>query len=271
MGAGGGRGGCAWSATAAATGRLRRRRARRARARSTSRPTAPRRARRTSPATEVERWLPAPAALPWWIPNAYILAVIAVGLAMIAFGVLRPRDRDRAVLGGQGPTTTPAAAGPRGRADGAGARRRAHPPTARRSGGGRGRERRTAAEGAGMTPKVPARRGPSSTRSPSSGASRSGCRRDGCAGSAAAPSSSGRPAQEAELRVFLEPGDEGPKTLSREAADFLAGRASRAPRSAGPSAFGSGTRTALRARRSAGRAARSGRRSSRRRATPICC
>jgi hypothetical protein len=55
----------------------------------------------------MERWLPAPAALPWWIPNAYILLVIAVGLGMIAFGVLHDRPGDRATLPGQAPSQTP--------------------------------------------------------------------------------------------------------------------------------------------------------------------
>jgi hypothetical protein len=45
--------------------------------------------RRLLPSGEtVERWLPAPPALPWWVPNAYIVAVIAIGLALITFGVL---------------------------------------------------------------------------------------------------------------------------------------------------------------------------------------
>ena len=57
--------------------------------------------RRFEPRREnVERWLPAPAALPWWVPNAYIVAVILVGLGLIAFGVLRPGSDDPAVLGG---------------------------------------------------------------------------------------------------------------------------------------------------------------------------
>lgn len=50
----------------------------------------------------VERWLPAPAALPWWVPNAYIVAVILIGLGLIGFGVLRPGSDDRAILGGGG-------------------------------------------------------------------------------------------------------------------------------------------------------------------------
>jgi hypothetical protein len=59
------------------------------------------RARRFHPRREaVERWLPAPAALPWWVPNAYIFAVILIGLGMIAFGILRPGSEDLPVLGG---------------------------------------------------------------------------------------------------------------------------------------------------------------------------
>jgi hypothetical protein len=57
--------------------------------------------RRFRPSREsMERWLPAPAALPWWVPNAYIVGVILIGLALIAFGVMRPGSDDRAILGG---------------------------------------------------------------------------------------------------------------------------------------------------------------------------
>ena len=42
---------------------------------------------------ELERWLPTPPALPWWVPNAYIAAVIAIGLALIAFGATRGGDQ----------------------------------------------------------------------------------------------------------------------------------------------------------------------------------
>lgn len=57
-------------------------------------------ARRFRPAREsMERWLPAPAALPWWVPNAYILGVIAVGLGLIAFGLIHNRQAGHATLG----------------------------------------------------------------------------------------------------------------------------------------------------------------------------
>jgi hypothetical protein len=58
------------------------------------------RARRFGPSREsMERWLPAPAALPWWVPNAYILGVIAVGLGLIAFGLIHDRRASHAILG----------------------------------------------------------------------------------------------------------------------------------------------------------------------------
>lgn len=43
--------------------------------------------------------MPAPAALPWWVPNVYILLVIAIGLGLVAFGVVRGQDD-----GGSGPS-----------------------------------------------------------------------------------------------------------------------------------------------------------------------
>jgi hypothetical protein len=44
--------------------------------------------------SNLESWLPAPAALPWWVPNVYILLVIAVGAAMIVFGVIHQQGGD---------------------------------------------------------------------------------------------------------------------------------------------------------------------------------
>ena len=49
---------------------------------------------------KVEPWLPAPAALPWWVPNAYIVAVILIGVGLVTFGVLRPGSDDRAIFSG---------------------------------------------------------------------------------------------------------------------------------------------------------------------------
>lgn len=57
------------------------------------------------PDSGIASWLPAPPALPWWVPNAYILLVIAIGVALIAFGVYRQQDDD----GGEAPSFAPPA------------------------------------------------------------------------------------------------------------------------------------------------------------------
>jgi hypothetical protein len=56
---------------------------------------------------QLERWLPAPPALPWWVPNAYIVAIIGVGLALVAFGLFAPRDEDDPVFIGNPDVTVP--------------------------------------------------------------------------------------------------------------------------------------------------------------------
>lgn len=81
-------------------------------------------------AEELQKWLPAPAALPWWVPNAYIGAIIAVGVALIAFGLVAPMERDDPVVLApapspqveepDAPTSPPVNAGPAA-ASGAGA------------------------------------------------------------------------------------------------------------------------------------------------------
>jgi hypothetical protein len=63
-------------------------------------PSGAARVRRFVPGREsMERWLPGPAALPWWVPSAYILAMIAVGLGLIAFGLIHDRNSGHAILG----------------------------------------------------------------------------------------------------------------------------------------------------------------------------
>ena len=58
--------------------------------------TAPR--RRFGPSREtLASWLPMPPALPWWVPSAYIVLVIGVGLAMIGFGVIGLPDGGQTV------------------------------------------------------------------------------------------------------------------------------------------------------------------------------
>jgi hypothetical protein len=49
---------------------------------------------RAAPGSGIEKWLPSPPALPWWVPNAYIAGVIVVGFALVAFGVVAPRGDD---------------------------------------------------------------------------------------------------------------------------------------------------------------------------------
>ena len=68
---------------------------------------------------ELERWLPAPPALPWWVPNAYIAAVILIGLALIGVGVTRPgsgggpaTDTDTGTAPPPALNATPAPVGP---------------------------------------------------------------------------------------------------------------------------------------------------------------
>ena len=45
----------------------------------------------------LERWLPMPPALPFWVPSAYIILIISVGLAMIGFGVVNLPDGGQSV------------------------------------------------------------------------------------------------------------------------------------------------------------------------------
>ena len=66
-----------------------------------------RRRKPTVSATELQKWLPAPAALPRWAPNAYIGVIIAAGLALIAFGFVAPNDRDDRVVLAPPPSQPP--------------------------------------------------------------------------------------------------------------------------------------------------------------------
>jgi hypothetical protein len=62
---------------------------------------------------QVERWLPAPAALPWWVPNAYIGIVILAGVLLVAFGVLGGAETSRVTPGNPpGATVAVPAPGP---------------------------------------------------------------------------------------------------------------------------------------------------------------
>lgn len=160
---------------------------------------------------EVERWLPAPAALPWWIPNAYILAVIAVGLGMIAFGVLRPQENNRAVLGGQGPSLNPPAQ-PAAPAPGP-----ATPAPAEEANKGAGDPFEDGGPDRGAKPAD----GPDLDTVTVLGRFQIGVPAGWVKGMGGGAVVIRPPGDDAELRVFLEPGDEGPKNLSKDAADFL--------------------------------------------------
>jgi hypothetical protein len=163
------------------------------------------RARRFRPSQEtMERWLPAPAALPWWVPNAYILAVILAGLGMIAFGVLRPGSDDRAILdggaqGGEAPPATVQIAPARPKPVVAGA-------------------------GAGPSPKPPARRparAPDLDRVEVLGRFAVGIPPEWARGTWEGAVGFRSPNGEAELRVFLESGGAKPGSLSDEVSRFL--------------------------------------------------
>lgn len=161
-------------------------------------------ARRFSPQQEsLERWLPAPAALPWWVPNVYILAVIGVGLAMIGFGVLHRSDENRPVLGTE---STPTQGSPSAQAP---------------------------------QPTAPAQAGVAGATAQGHGARRLGKAPDlhrvvvldlfavglpegwdgGTSGGAVVFRAD---SQHAELRVFFEPGGSRPQQLADKAAAFLA-------------------------------------------------
>ncbi len=184
----------------------------------------PARARRGSSGGELERWLPAPAALPSWVPNAYILALIAIGLAMVAFGLLSAsREPDAVVLGGEQPANpAPSSAGAPAPGAGNASGENSSGPAA----GGSG----TAARA------VPApAKGGRAAGSDRGGASAGGLDRvvvfgrfsigvpDGWSRGLSSGAIVLRPptGEQAELRVFLEPGDGGPRRLAREAAGFL--------------------------------------------------
>lgn len=144
---------------------------------------------------EVERWLPAPAALPWWIPNAYILGVIAIGLGVIAFGVARSSEKDPVVVGER---RQPTAAIPPPVV--------ASPP----------RPNAPAASKAQPLAKAPALDEVTVLGRFRIGVA-SGWLRGASGGAVVFRTVDG----DAEVRVFLEPGDAGPRRLSRRATAFL--------------------------------------------------
>jgi hypothetical protein len=172
---------------------------------SAAKPARRRRPKRPTQA-QMQRWLPSPAALPWWVPNAYILAVIVIGLAMIGFGVLRPGADERAVLGGSGdevasePAPAPAP-GP------------VAPPPVNQAG--------SQPEPEPSQPKARPERPPELRRITVLGRFRIGLPPGWRAGEAGGAAVFAAPGGDAEIRVYLEPGDRGPRQLARAAAGFL--------------------------------------------------
>jgi hypothetical protein len=163
---------------------------------------------------QLERWLPAPAALPWWVPNAYIVAVILVGLAMIAFGVVREREGQH-LFGGQGSSGQPEQEQADSDAPDRAEPEPAPPATAQTGAGAAGEDRK---DSDGDRPdRIRAELDPVTVLNRF---------RIGVPGGWSGGMSGGavvfRPASdEAEVRVFLESGAQPNRRLSREAKEFL--------------------------------------------------
>jgi len=180
-------------------------------------PRPAKRTRRRITRAELERWLPAPAALPWWIPSAYIVVVILVGVALISVGLVARNDDDPVVLGGQGQQTptatepvftetspTPAPAVASSEKNGGGKDKR-----------GKDKDKDNGRKG-GDKPADPDLDNVTVLNRFVIGVPPGWLR--GLSGGAVVFRS---PSQEAELRVYLEPGDDGPRTLSRHAREYL--------------------------------------------------
>lgn len=181
-------------------------------------PRPPKRAERGRKLTreEVERWLPAPAALPWWVPNAYIVVIIGIGLSMIAFGLVKSRDSEPVVVGERvetGADSTQAAPAP--------AAPQVVPP-------GPGAAAGAAVTGGSPAPEPELRPRPTAKAPPIDPVTvldrftigvPSGWEAGTSGGAVVFRSEDDR----AQVRVFLQPGDGGPRTLSRRAVDFLRG------------------------------------------------
>lgn len=162
----------------------------------------------SSAGSRIETWLPAPAALPWWVPNVYILLVIAVGVGMIAFGVIHQQGGDGSTgsssFGSPQPTQTGPAPSPQPSAPAAPAR--ANPPQA--------------------TPQAPSARALRRAKRKLDPVSVLGRFAIGAPEGWAQGTSGGavvfRPHDgKAEIRVFLQPGAQPLNRLERAAARFL--------------------------------------------------
>ena len=163
----------------------------------------------------LERWLPAPPALPWWIPNAYIVGVIAIGLGLIAFGLSSQGGDEPMFMGGNDSreTTVPPQPAPAQAPATTGASAAGSPEPRDDGDGGKDEEEKDGKGGEQRSPELDTVTvlGRFAIGVPS------GWLR-GMSGGAVVFTTPGR---EAILRVFLEPGDEAPQRLSHDAAEFL--------------------------------------------------
>ena len=161
---------------------------------------------------EVEQWLPAPAALPWWVPNAYIVAVILIGLGLITFGVLRPGSDGPAILGGGDQEEQ---APPPSESD---------PPSAQPTPAPPAPAPVTAGPAPGPAPKpAPTQRPrrPDLDRTEVAGRFSVGVPEGWHSGMSGGAAVFDAPGYAAELRVFLEPGGVKPGSLADDARRFL--------------------------------------------------
>ena len=169
-------------------------------------------------AEELQKWLPAPAALPWWVPNAYIGAIIAVGLALIAFGLVAPIERDDRVVLAPPPSQPPA---------GEPAEPPPSPPVntgpAAASAAGSPSEPSDPESAVSLPPWVK-RRGETLDRVEVANRFAIGVPSGWTGATADGAVVFSEPGRSAELRVFLEAGEIGLDELTRKAREYLADR-----------------------------------------------
>ena len=178
---------------------------------------APRSRRPLVSAEELQRWLPAPAALPWWVPNAYIGVIIAVGLALVAFGLVAPIEREGPVV---------LAPPPQGTDD---APQEPPPPPEVNTGpveaGALGVQPQAGGpESFATVPRWVKRRGRSLNRVQVADRFAIGVPSGWTGGTSDGAVVFYEPGRSAELRVFLEAGEAGLDELTRKARAYLADR-----------------------------------------------
>jgi hypothetical protein len=166
--------------------------------------------RRFQPTPEsLERWLPAPPALPWWVPNAYIVGVILFGVALIALGALGPRDAEEPRLSERPTPTRTTAPAP------------TTPPGSLPAGASAGALGSSSEEISPERPAFPP--APDLRRVSVLDRFALGVPAGWAGGISGGAVVFRAPSLEASLRVFLEPGAAKPGALDEQARRFLAG------------------------------------------------